>query len=363
MATNPMSPDDLEQLTVGPDTPIMEAVEVLNRAHKRIVLVTDGGARLLGVITDSDVRHAVLDQQSFAAPVSAIMVTNPVTVPPDMSNAEVLSIMEQTHCYQVPVVDSRGTVVDVCFINELLTTDLDKDGLAVVMAGGLGERLRPLTETTPKPLLKVGDRPVLFNVLERLLEAGYGRVVLCLNYKADMIRDAVSAQAHFADRVEFVEEDEPLGTAGALTLLREMPTRPFLVMNGDLLTEVALAELRRFHAQEQSVLTVALKQESHSVPFGVIDLDGPRITALREKPSLAYFINAGVYMVEPMVLGRIPRGRRWDMTDVIQDLLKARLRVAGFPIHEYWLDIGEHDQLTRAEAEFGTRRRGTEQPG
>lgn len=351
MAGSRELPDSIRRLIVGPSITIMDATRALNDAHKRIVLVADAAARLLGVVTDSNLRHAILERVDLQQPISTIMVTNPVVVPLGTPDHKVLAVMEQTQCYQIPVVGPDGTIVAVRFVDELIQSQ-SRGGIAVVMAGGVGSRLRPLTEMTPKSLIPVGGRPILFTVIERLLEADFHRVYISLNYLGEAIRAAVAAEPAFGDRVRFIEESAPLGTAGALALLPEEPGETILVMNGDLLTTVALTELRRFHLYERNMLTVAVKEEVFKVPYGIVELDGARIKALREKPQMPMFVNAGIYLVEPLVLGRIPRDRAWNMTDVIEDLLQARLRVGGFPIHEYWIDIGAPEQLARANEDF-----------
>lgn len=346
-------PDRLDSISLGPETPIMEAVEKLNAAHKRILVVVGDGARLLGVVTDSNIRRAVLDRHDFSRPISDLMVTKPIVVSPDKSDQHVLAIMERTQCYQIPVVDKDGRLTGIHYIDELLGTAYkQKERVAVVMAGGLGSRLLPLTENKPKPLLEVGDKPILFTVFDQLLAADFGRIYVTLNYQGQQIAEAVENESAYRDHVRFIREEQPLGTAGALTLMEDVPDEPFLVMNGDILTKVALTELAQFHERERNLVTMALKEQSYEVPYGVVELENTRVTGLHEKPSLPVLINAGVYIVDPITLSRIPTNKRWDMTDVIDDLIEAQLRVGGFPIHEYWIDIGEPSQLNRAKDEF-----------
>jgi len=345
--------NDLMGLMVPPDLSILETVERINSAHKRVVLVVDKETRLVGLVTDSDIRHAILNNVDFQRPVSDIMVARPITVREGVPDKEIIRIMGQTHCFQIPILDSDGKVVGIHFINDLL-----KDGAAnlprtaVIMAGGIGSRLAPLTENTPKPLLTVGNQPILFTVLDQLLKCGFYDLYVSLNFKAQMIRDALENESRFVDHVKFIEEDKPLGTAGALTKLPDDQSEPFLVMNGDLLTKVALEEIMNFHTQQENMVTVAVKEEQFQIPYGTVEMEGTRITALKEKPHHSVFVNSGVYAVDPLILERIPHNTFWNMTDVINDLHQAHLRVGGFPIHEYWLDVGQHDQLEKAKAEY-----------
>jgi dTDP-glucose pyrophosphorylase len=346
-------PEALRPLAIAPEVPIIEAVEVLNRAHKRIVLVVDGDARLLGVITDSNIRHAVLDRIDFKRPAADIMVRNPVTVSDAIGEEQVLAIMGQTQIYQIPVLDAAGRICAVHFIDELLRRrGKAEKRVAVVMAGGMGQRLRPLTETTPKPLLEIGGRPILFIVLDHLIASGFDRIFITVNYLADRIRHSVASAGRYRDAVEFIEEDKPLGTAGALALLPERPTAPFLVANADLLMRVAVDEMMRFHEHEKNAITVALKEERYAIPYGVAKLEGTRILGIEEKPEMAFFINAGLYVLDPSVLELIPKGRQFHMTDVVAAAQGKGLRVGCFPVHEYWQDIGFPAQLEQARQDY-----------
>lgn len=345
--------ENLKNLMVPPDITISEAVNRIFAAHKRVILVVDEETRLLGLMSDSDIRHAIVNNVDFQRPVSDVMIRRPITVLADTSDQEVLRVMEQTHCFQIPILDAERKVVGIHIINELLgMRTANHSRTAVIMAGGIGSRLAPLTDNIPKPLLTVGDQPILFTVLDSLRKAGFDDLFVSVNYKAQMIRDALENEPRFVGQIQFIEEDKPLGTAGALARLPVTPSESFLVMNGDLLTNVALEEIMNFHAHQQNMITVAVKEEQFQIPYGIVEMEGTRITGLKEKPQHTFFVNSGVYAVSPLVLERIPANTFWDMTDIIDDLHKARLRVGGFPIHEYWLDIGRHDQLEQANAEY-----------
>lgn len=349
----PRPPLALDKLLVPPDLPIINVVDALNAAHKRIILVADPDRRLLGVVTDSNIRRAILARVDFQRPVAEIMITNPATVTTAASDEQILALMESSTLFQIPVVDEAGRVVDVRFIEEVLRHTHEREPkTAVVMAGGLGQRLRPLTDSTPKPLLHIGDRPILFTLLDQLIAAGFDRVWITLNYLGDRIREAVSAEQRYAEVVGFVEETERLGTAGALTLLPEAPSTPLLVTNGDLLMKVALDEMMRFHAHERNAVTVALKEERYVIPYGVAKLDGTRVTSLEEKPEIGFHINTGVYVLEPDLLQGLPAGQALDMPDLIRGALARGRRVGCFPVHEYWQDIGQPAQLERARVDY-----------
>lgn len=348
----PHPPDFISKIQVAPDLPIIDAVEVLNKGHVRIILIVDSEGVLLGVVTDSNVRRAILDKVDFQRPVGEIMVTSPLTAKAGTSDSEIRALMERTGIHEIPLVDGGGRVCGIRLVDEIIQQGSCGQKVAVVMAGGLGTRLKPLTDDMPKPLLHVGDGPILFTLLDQLVAAGFDLIYLTVNYKAEMIREAVDAVEDYASRVRYVVEDRRLGTAGALSLLPDRPPEPFLVLNGDLLTKVGLNELLRFHSLERNLITMALKEERFSIPYGVATVDGTRVISLQEKPDYLAFINAGIYVVDPVILDRIPAGQFLDMPDVVNEVLSAKLRVGSFPIHEYWLDIGRPEQLKTAQSEF-----------
>jgi dTDP-glucose pyrophosphorylase len=343
----------LDGILVPPDMQIFNAIEVLNNAHKRIILVVDTEQRLLGVVTDSNIRHAVLYHHDLQRPICEIMRSRPVTCARDASEDEILRLMEQTHCYQIPIVDENSEVVDIRFLDEILRHHVPKQlNTAIILAGGLGSRLAPITKKIPKSLVLVGDKPMLFMILDQLIASGVQLIYLMINYLGGLIKEAVMEVPHYWRRVQFLEEPERLGTAGPLSLIRERPEGPFVVMNGDLLTKVAFDEMLRFHIHEKNVLTMAVRERKYQVPYGVVKLEGTRVLGISEKPEYTDFINAGIYILEPVVLDRVPKKQRWDMPELIDDLIQADLRVGCFPVHEYWIDIGDPNQLERAKKEY-----------
>lgn len=343
--------DILPKITIGPDLPIQDAVQILNRGGHQIVMVANPATRrLLGIVTDYDIRHAILRHLDFSKPVREIMHVDPVVGSADMSAAEVNALLRTHSVAQLPLLDEAGRVVDIAFDDTFKNLNaLTAETIAVVMAGGLGVRLRPLTAMTPKPLLQVGDRPILFSLIDQILFEGFGRVYVTLNYKSEMIVNAISDKAEYRDRVQFVVEDKILGTAGSLGLLPERPAHPFVVLNADLLTNLSLKAMLRHHGHDKNAITVGIKRETTVIPYGVADLEGSRITAIREKPNHSYFINTGVYVVDPSVLDVILPDTFTNMPDVVERVIAKGCRVGSFPVHEYWLDIGNHEHYARAQ--------------
>jgi dTDP-glucose pyrophosphorylase len=349
-------PELIQKLSIGPETKLIAAIEQLTQADYKILLVVDCDGRLSGVVTDYDIRQAILKHNSLDPSMGEIMNQSPVVAGIGATESEIIALMRRTGCLQVPIIAGDGLPVDVRVQAEFLTLQQKPaECVAVVMAGGMGTRLRPITEQVPKPLLEVAGRPMLFLLLDQMISEGFNKIYVTLYYKSEMIVDRIRETSRYAECVEFIIEDEPLGTAGSLSLLQRRPAGPFLIINADLLTEVPLQELLQFHRRENNIITVALKREKFEVPYGIAEVSGGCIIALREKPELTMDVNTGVYIAEPAVLDCIRRGVKLDMPQLVNQLLAENQRVGSFPVHEFWLDVGTHEQYNRAQIRFDTR--------
>jgi dTDP-glucose pyrophosphorylase/predicted transcriptional regulator len=338
---------------VGPTASIREALVVMGKGRRQIALVADGGDKLLGTVTDGDVRRSILNNISLDQPVTQIMYPTPSVISPLTPRVDQVRIMQEKEIHHLPVVDIDGHIVGLVSMEELLQPNVaDKPNWAVLLVGGLGSRLRPLTDQSPKPLIPVGGRPVLETIVKQLRDHGIQHMYFAVNHMADAIK------AHFADgerfdvHIEYLEEEERLGTAGPLGLLPARPAEPFIVMNGDILTNVDFTGLLAHHAANRAQATVATRTYEFEVPFGVIANDGYRITDIAEKPKQRHQVNAGIYAFEPGVLDHVAPGVRLDMPDLLKALISSGSHVVGFPIHEYWIDIGRLEDLQRASGEF-----------
>lgn len=344
-------------LCMAPDGPIRQAITCINQNAKGIVLVTDEERRLLGTISDGDVRRAVLAGESLDTPVSELLARKagspypePVTALAGTERAVLLRLMQERVVRQVPLLDGDKHVVDLVTLDELLpgpAVPLQ----AVIMAGGFGTRLYPLTEELPKPMLPVGDRPLMELIVEQLRQAGIRRVNVTTHYMAEKIVEHFGDGHDFGVELSYVAEDRPLGTAGALGLM-QAPQEPLLVINGDILTQVDFRAMLVYHQEQKAELTVAVRKYDLNVPYGVVESDGAFVRGLVEKPVLSFFVNAGIYLLEPSVHQCIPNGQRFDMTDLIQRLLEEGRTVASFPVMEYWLDIGQPVDYERAQEDW-----------
>jgi len=350
-----MNYPNISNLFVNLDTSIREVIECIDRSGRvSIALIVDDDQRMISTITDGDVRRGILAGINLSEPASKLLPikaqmphVTPVMISVDTDPDQFLILMQENAVKQIPLLDKDGRVVDIVILSEILAQP--KLPLqAVVMAGGLGTRLRPLTDKVPKPMLSVGGRPLMELTIEKLQKAGIEHVDVSTNYRAANIVDHFGNGEAFGIELNYLQEDRPLGTAGALGLM-ETPEKTLLVINGDIITHVDLGVMFSYHKKQQAEITIGVRQYGVQVPYGVIDCDGPIVRELREKPQISFLVNAGIYLLEPSVYSFISRGEHLDMTDLIHRLLDAKRKVVSFPIIEYWLDIGQPADYERAQ--------------
>jgi dTDP-glucose pyrophosphorylase/CBS domain-containing protein len=339
-----------EKLLVTPERTLLEIMAVINEVGHGVAIVVDEQERLLDLVTDGDLRRAVLKGRNLKMPFSEFRHADhrPFTLPVGTSRLRAFAFMREKQLRQIPLIDCDGRITDLIELDELVSEN--EFPTAVVMAGGFGTRLRPLTNNVPKPLLPVGDKPVLQRTVEQLKSSGVIRVHMATHYMPEAISDHFGNGKAYGVDIDYVHEQQPLGTAGVLSLIAEKQAEsPLLVVNGDIVTRVSYRAMFDFHRESQADMTVAVRQYEFSVPYGVVDTDGSEILGIREKPTSKMFVNAGIYILGPQVPRYVPSGRRFDMTDLIAALLTDRKRVVPFPISEYWLDIGQMDDYERAQ--------------
>ena len=348
---------NLDQLFVSPDVSLRDAIVRLDENRWGIVLVVDQEQKLIGTITDGDIRRAILSDVDLANPVSCLLVAkrgsryvHPITAPFGSDRGYLFTILQQHKISHLPLVDDEQHVLDLVTRNEFLA-DSETPSNAVIMAGGLGARMSPLTDYIPKPMLPIGDKPLMERIIDQLKVVGITQVNLAVHYKAEKISEYFGDGTDFGVEINYVSEDTPLGTAGALGLL-EVPQGTTLIMNGDILTNVNFHTMVAYHKENDADLTMAVQKYDVHVPYGVIESDGAIVTRVIEKPELNYFVNAGIYLVEPIVFNQIPRGQPFDMTDLVQKLLENGDTVSAFPIHEYWIDIGNRSDYQKAQEDI-----------
>ena len=343
---------DLEDLFVDASSTVRDAIGCIDRNAEGIALVVDAERRLIGTLTDGDVRRALLSGLSLASPVMVVLANKPDSAPRQPTTApvgtppsELLDLMHRHDVRHVPLVDAAGRVVGIELLKDLVR-EYQLPLRALVMAGGYGRRLRPLTDDRPKAMLPIGGRPLLEIIVRRLQQAGIHRVHVATHYKAEVIHQHFGDGQRFDLDIHYVNEDRPLGTAGALGLL-EQTDEPLLVINGDILTDVNVSAMLEFHRANRADLTVAVSPFEIEVPYGVVKTEGVLVTGVDEKPTIRSFINAGVYLLNADVCQLVPGDGPYDMPDLIGRCLEQRRRVVSFPLREYWQDIGRRDDYSK----------------
>jgi len=336
---------------INGSTPILKSIKIIDAEALQIAIVVDDQGRLTGTITDGDVRRGILKGISLDNPCRVIMNTKPTIAHPNEDREHILGIMKQMEIRHIPIVDDEGRVVGVETLDELIHMP-HRDNWVVLLAGGLGNRLRPLTNDCPKPLIEVGNKPILETILENFIEYGYHRFYISVNYKADMVKSHFKDGSRWGADIRYIHEDKAMGTAGPIGLLPKKEDKSLLVMNGDLLTKVNFQQLLHFHREHKAQATMCVREYDFQVPYGVVKLDKHRLLQIEEKPVQRFFVNAGIYVLEPGALELIPQNTRFDMTDLFDKIIEQGFETAAFPIREYWIDIGRMDDLERAKGEY-----------
>ena len=327
---------------------LADSIRVINESRYQVCLVINDDNKLAATITDGDVRRALLAGASLSTTVDSLMNAQPTFVSPGTDNHKLLQVFREKALRQIPIIEHDGRVVGLHHISELNLRTPSQENWVVLMAGGTGTRLRPLTENSPKPLLTVGDKPLLESIIEKFLQQGFSRFFISVNYLADSIKDHFGDGAKWGAKIQYLEEDKPLGTAGALALLPDKPATPVIVMNGDLVTRVNFQNVLDFHVAQNSCATMCVREYDFQVPFGVVGTKDAMIERIDEKPVHTFFVNAGIYVIEPDVLDFVPKNQAFNMTELFDHLMKQSRPVAAFPVHEYWMDIGRLDDFQRA---------------
>ncbi|HCU66610.1 MAG TPA: alcohol dehydrogenase [Rheinheimera sp.] len=337
-----------KQVLIAPDSSIRDALKIIDQASLRIALVVSEAQQLLGVVTDGDIRRGLLKNFSLDSPVSAVMNAHPVTAQTGTSRRELIKLMNDKGLLSIPLLEN-GKVVDLEILQRKLP-EFRHDNPVFLMAGGFGTRLKPLTNDCPKPMLKVGDKPILELVLLSFIRSGFHNFYISLHYMPEQIQQYFGDGSKWNVSIKYIYEDLPLGTAGALGLLPpDAPKLPVLLMNGDLLTTVDFEQLLEFHNKSRSDATMCVRDYEYQIPFGVINGDGERVLSMVEKPIQRLFVNAGIYVINPEVRAQVKPNQRIDMPTLLEQNIELTKKVSMFPIHEYWLDIGRIDDYQRAQ--------------
>lgn len=342
---------NIDDILIRESASILDVLQIIDKSSKQLAIVVDEEKKLLGTVSDGDIRRALLKNISLNDSIENIYFRTPTVANINDSKEELINICKVKKLHQVPIVDDYGNLVGLEILDELISKD-KKTNKVILMVGGLGTRLRPLTDNIPKPMLKVGKKPILQTIIEKFAEYGYTDIVLCVNYKSDIIQDFFKDGSEFRVNIEYIFEEQRMGTAGALSLLKSKPTEPFFVMNGDLLTNVNFEHLDNYHTSNNSMATMCVREYDLQVPYGVVNVENSKILSIEEKPTHKFFVSAGIYMLSPEVLEYIPQNEFYDMPTLFEKLISEEKNIISFPLREYWLDIGRLEEYKKANEEY-----------
>jgi len=341
-----------KHVLISPDRSIREALEIINNEALRVALVVDNEGQLLGVITDGDIRRGLLKNLSLTAEVRFVMNSNPIVATIEASKKELTELMSHNGILSVPIVDN-GIIVGLETISSV-AINAKHNNPVFIMAGGFGTRLRPLTDHCPKPMLKVGDKPILETVLRSFIKAGFSNFYISTHFLPGVIHQHFGDGSKFGVNITYIHEENPLGTGGALGLLPEDLSEdlPLVMINGDVLTNIDFQRLLAFHNDNNAEATICVREYDYQIPYGVITGEGNKIVSMVEKPIHHFFVNAGIYVVSPSIFKSVPKNYRIDMPTLLEGFMNTNQGVLMFPIHEYWLDIGRIDDFKRAQQDI-----------
>lgn len=341
----------LSNMLIKSDASLRHAMQMIDNNEAQICFVVDENQKLIGAVTDGDIRRALLKGVALEDPVNRFMNTSPKSVLEGTSMEQIIKQLNTWSVRQIPVVDEQGRICRVETIDGLVSL-FRRPNRVVLMAGGFGKRLSPLTDHMPKPLLQVDGIPILEHILRRFKELGFRRFTISVNYKAEMIMSYFGDGSRLDIEIDYLHEDKPLGTCGALSLLKDKPVEPFFVMNGDLLTRADFSSILDYHVEQNSLVTMCVREHSFEVPYGVVRLDRNKIISIEEKPKEVNFINAGIYVLSPEVLKSIPDAQFLDMPTLLMNLRKQDRSLTAYVLRDYWLDIGRMEDFQRAQTEY-----------
>lgn len=338
-------------VALRPEQSIRDALEIINTHALQVALILNEQDNLLGVVTDGDIRRGLLKNLSLDAKVASVMNTSPTTALYNTSKSKLISIMESNSILAIPLIENdrivgletlKSALVKPCYQNPVL-----------LMAGGFGTRLRPLTDNCPKPMLKVGNKPLLEMTLMNFVKSGFVNFYISTHFMQEQIKEYFGDGNKWNVNIHYIHEASPLGTAGALGLLpKDLPNLPLIMMNGDVLTKVDFQRLLEFHNDNHADATMCVREYDYQIPYGVINGIGNKIISMEEKPIQRFFVNAGIYVVSPSLIASVEKDIAVDMPTLLERKIQDTGNVLMFPLHEYWLDIGRLDDFNRAQADI-----------
>jgi dTDP-glucose pyrophosphorylase len=341
----------LDNLLISEDTTIIETLKMIDSNAKGIAIVTNNEKKLLGTITDGDIRRAIIEGASTSSTVSKFYNKNCKYLLCDYDKNDIVKIFKNNKIRFIPIIDRSNTVIDILEVdNENFS--IYKDNPVLIMAGGLGARLRPLTNDLPKPMLKVGGKPILETIIEQFKNKGFKNILLSVNYKSEIIENYFRDGSDFGVSISYIKEEKRMGTAGAIKLAERFINKDFFVINGDILTNVCFNRLLEYHQQSEFKMTIGSRSYETQIPYGVLNIDDTCVTSIQEKPIVNFYVNGGIYVLSPETLKYIPENEYFDITELINKILSDNGKIGSYPILEYWMDIGQLKDYYKANEDI-----------
>ena len=341
----------VNDIKLSVNSTIKDALQTINNGGLQIAIVVDENDSLVGTVTDGDIRRGLLNGLDLNSNINLIVHKSPSIANVGDTKESILKIALAKKLHKIPLIDELGKLVGIEDIEDIIKP-VSKTNKVILMVGGLGTRLRPLTQDTPKPMLKVGNKPILQTIVEKFAEYGFVNITMCVNFNADIIEDYFGDGKEFGVNIDYILEQKRMGTAGALSLLKERPNEPFFVMNGDLLTNVNFEHILNYHTLNKATATMCVREYDYEVPYGVVKMNDNKIIEIAEKPVQKFFVSAGIYMLSPEILDLIPQNEFYDMPTLFEKAISKGKNVISFPIHEYWIDIGRLEEYQKANEEY-----------
>ena len=342
---------DIQNIKLSKNASIEEALKVIGDGAMQIALVVDKSDKLIGTLTDGDIRRGLLKGLDLKSSIESITFKTPTIAKESDTKEMILKLAISKKLNHIPIIDESEKVIGIQEISQLVMPN-EKKNKVILMVGGLGERLGSLTKDTPKPMLKVGNKSILETIVENFKGYGYTNIVMCLNYKSEIIKDYFGDGSEFGVNIEYIVEEKRMGTAGALSLLKDNSKEPFFVMNGDLLTNVNFEKIHECYLLNNAQALMCVREYESQVPYGVINIENTKIVSVEEKPTQKFFVNAGIYMLNPEVLKYIPKNEFYNMTTLFEKLIDKDENTISFPLDGYWLDIGRFEEYKKANEEY-----------
>lgn len=339
---------DINKLKLTPSSSIEEALKIVGKERVRLGIIVDEKDKFLGVISDSNIRKALINGKSLKDNIKEIYTKNPITIKENTSKNELLKLSAKTDIYDFPVLDEQGTIVSIKSISSLYKANAN---FIIIMAGGLGSRLKELTKNTPKPMLKVGKKPILESIVQRLKAQNFENFIFCVNYKKQIIEEYFKKGEKLGVKIAYIKERKKLGTAGALSLIKQDFEESFIVMNADILTELDFNALLKAHKKSKALMSVCVREFEQQIPYGVITQKQGFIQSIEEKPKQKFLVSAGIYVLEKEILNLVPKNEYLDMPELIK-LAMQKGRVNTYIINDYWIDIGRMEEFLKANEDF-----------